>query len=73
MLTYICVFCVHWLYNTLFAAINECDPKDPQHDCEQICVKQKIGFTCACEGGYRLKGNKNCSGKEYTLLYLVYL
>ncbi|KAK2190852.1 hypothetical protein NP493_66g04024 [Ridgeia piscesae] len=41
--------------------INECDPKDPQHDCEQICVKQKIGFTCACEDGYRLKGNKNCS------------
>ncbi|KAI0238816.1 hypothetical protein LSAT2_010422 [Lamellibrachia satsuma] len=42
--------------------INECDPENPLHDCEQICVKQKTGFTCACEDGYRLKENqKNCS------------
>ena len=36
-------------------------------------MKQKIGFTCACEDGYRLKGNKNCSGKEYAIIYLLYL
>ena len=48
----------------LSAAINECDPENPIHDCEQICVKQKTGFTCACDDGYRLKENqKNCSGK----------
>jgi len=48
----------------LSAAINECDPKDPQHDCEQICVKEKISYTCACKKGYRLtKNKKTCSGK----------
>ncbi|KAI0225835.1 Mucin-like protein [Lamellibrachia satsuma] len=42
--------------------VNECDPKKPLHDCEQICVKQKTGVTCACEDGYRLTANKkNCS------------
>ncbi|KAI0231500.1 hypothetical protein LSAT2_018133 [Lamellibrachia satsuma] len=44
--------------------INECDPENPLHDCEQICVKQKTNFTCACDDGYRLKENqKNCNGK----------
>ena len=55
---------VNYLPGFRSAAINECDPKDPQHNCEQICVKQKIGFTCACEDGYRLKNNKTCSGKR---------
>ena len=48
---------------TFSAAINECDPGNPRHDCEQICVDQEKGFKCACKDGYRLlKDDKNCTG-----------
>ena len=47
-----------------FAAINECDPANARHDCEQICVDQANGFTCTCTYGYRLlEDNKNCTGR----------
>ncbi|KAK2160812.1 hypothetical protein NP493_1626g00009 [Ridgeia piscesae] len=42
--------------------INECDPKNENHDCEQICVDESVGFTCTCKDGYQLmSNNKNCT------------
>ncbi|KAI0210407.1 Mucin-like protein [Lamellibrachia satsuma] len=42
--------------------INECDPANPRHDCEQICVDQRNSFTCTCNEAYRLLDNrKNCT------------
>ncbi|KAK2167799.1 hypothetical protein NP493_1260g00002 [Ridgeia piscesae] len=39
-------------------AINECDPENPRHDCEHVCVDQKDGYTCVCKKGYRLRDDK---------------
>ncbi|KAK2158335.1 hypothetical protein NP493_1807g00024 [Ridgeia piscesae] len=43
--------------------INECDPDNKRHDCEQICVDTKDSFTCTCNDEYRLMpdNNKNCT------------
>jgi len=47
----------------LFVAINECDPANSRHDCDQICVDDTKSFTCTCMDGYRLKSDKkNCTG-----------
>jgi len=47
----------------LFVAINECDPANTRHDCEQICVDDPKSFTCTCRDGYRLQSDKkNCTG-----------
>ncbi|KAI0233186.1 Mucin-like protein [Lamellibrachia satsuma] len=43
-------------------SINECDPGNRRHDCEQICIDQEKGFKCTCKDGYRLlKDDKNCT------------
>ncbi|KAK2162836.1 hypothetical protein NP493_1501g01029 [Ridgeia piscesae] len=53
---------VHCNCSTGWEAINECDPDQPTHDCEQVCVNQPVNYTCACRDGYRLMDNKrNCS------------
>ncbi|KAK2178081.1 hypothetical protein NP493_563g01009 [Ridgeia piscesae] len=42
--------------------INECDPNNPRHDCEQICIDKLDSFECTCKDGYRLtENNRNCT------------
>ena len=56
------------------AAVNECDPANPRHDCEQICVSQDIGFNCMCNDGYRLmENNKSCTGKYVNMHRVIRL
>ena len=46
------------------AAINECDPNNPTHECEQICIDKETFYMCACEDGYRLMDDgKACVGR----------
>ena len=54
-------------YCVLFADINECE--SDKGGCEHTCVNTPGSFSCQCNAGYNLAGNKkSCTGKDMIVL-----
>ena len=45
--------------------IDECEPRNPQHDCgiNAYCEDRDGGFDCFCNDGYEGEPRNGCTGK----------